>query len=66
LTERMDLYFGVVVTLMFLAGCFLVAVSMRERLEERKRQRVWNSRPGPGQAQKAIRDETGWRSGERR
>ena len=58
MTERMDLYIGVVVTLMFLAGCFLVVISVRERLEERRRQRVWNRRPSPGHAQKTIHDES--------
>ena len=41
MTERMDLYIGVAVTLMFLAGCFLVIVRVRERFEERRRQRGW-------------------------
>jgi len=36
-TEQMDLYIGVAATLMFLAGCLLVVVSVRERLEERRR-----------------------------
>jgi hypothetical protein len=39
LTEQMDLYIGVAATLMFLAGCFLVVVSVRERFEERRRWR---------------------------
>jgi hypothetical protein len=39
LTEQMDLYIGVVVLLMFLAGCFFIAVSLRERSEERRRLR---------------------------
>ena len=37
--ERIDLYLGVVVTLMFLAGCVLIVVSARERSEERRRWR---------------------------
>ena len=37
LTEQLELYLGVVVTLMFLAGCFLTVVSVRERSEERRR-----------------------------
>jgi hypothetical protein len=37
LTERIDLYIGAVVTLMFLAGCFLAVVSIRQRSRERKR-----------------------------
>jgi hypothetical protein len=40
LTEQIDLYIGVAVTLMFLAGCFLVVVSLRERFEERRRWRA--------------------------
>ncbi len=43
MTERVDLYIGVVVTLMFLAGCCLVVVGMRERLKERRRERVWTA-----------------------
>ena len=39
MTERMDLYLGVVVALMFLAGCFVSLVSIRERSEERRRWR---------------------------
>lgn len=39
LTEQMDLYLGVVVTLMFLAGCFFIVGSVRERSEERRRWR---------------------------
>jgi hypothetical protein len=39
LTEQMDLYIGVAVILMFLAGCFLVVVSVRERFEEHRRWR---------------------------
>jgi hypothetical protein len=39
LTERFDLYLGVVVTLMFLIGCVLIVVSARERSEERRRWR---------------------------
>jgi hypothetical protein len=42
-TERVDLYIGAVVTLMFLAGCFLVVVGMRERFKERRRERVWTA-----------------------
>jgi len=33
----MDVYLGVVVTLMFLFGCFLIVVSIRRRSEERRR-----------------------------
>ena len=29
LTERMDLYLGLVMTLMFLAGCVLIVLSVR-------------------------------------
>jgi hypothetical protein len=43
LTERMDLYLGVAVTLMFLAGCFLIVLSLREQFEKRKCQRIWTS-----------------------
>jgi hypothetical protein len=39
LTERMDLYIGVAVTLMFVAGCSLAVVSVRQRSEERRRWR---------------------------
>ena len=39
LTERMDLYIGAVATLMFLAGCVLTILSVRERSQERRRQR---------------------------
>jgi hypothetical protein len=45
-TEQMDLYIGVVVSLMFLAGCFLVVISARERSEERRRQIVETLPPG--------------------
>ena len=43
LTERMDLYLGLVMTLMFLAGCVLIILSVRERSEERKRRRGWTA-----------------------
>ena len=37
MTEQIDLYIGVVVTLMFLAGCFLTVVSARDRADKRSR-----------------------------
>jgi hypothetical protein len=37
--EQMDLYVGVIVTLMFLAGCFFIIVSVPERSEQRGRWR---------------------------
>jgi hypothetical protein len=37
LTERMDVYLGVILTVMFLAGCFLVVVATRERTKARSR-----------------------------
>jgi hypothetical protein len=37
LTERMDVYIGAVVILMFLAGCFFVFLAARERSEARRR-----------------------------
>ena len=43
MTEQMDLYIGVAVTLMFLAGCFLVVVRVRERFEERRRWQGWTA-----------------------
>jgi len=39
----MDLYLEVAVTSMFLAGCFLIVLSLREQFEKRKRQRIWTS-----------------------
>ena len=39
MTEQMNLCLGVVVALLFLAGCFLAVVSVRERSEERGRWR---------------------------
>jgi hypothetical protein len=48
LSERMDLYLGAAVTLMFVAGCFLIVLSLREQFEKRKRQRIWTSvKPRP-------------------
>jgi hypothetical protein len=35
--ERIDFYLLAVVTFMFLAGCFLMVASARERAEERRR-----------------------------
>jgi hypothetical protein len=40
LNERFDIYISAVVILMFLAGCFLVVVSARERIRELRR---WQS-----------------------
>ena len=37
MTERMDLYIGVVVILMFLAGSFFAVLAARERSEARRR-----------------------------
>jgi len=37
MTEQMDVYLGLVLSLMFLAGCFLVVVSVRQRSAERRR-----------------------------
>lgn len=37
LTERMELYLGVIVTVMFLIGCFLTVLGIRERSEQRRR-----------------------------
>lgn len=39
MTEQMDLYLGVIVALMFLSGCFVIVVSVRERSEELRRLR---------------------------
>ena len=33
----MELYLGVILTLMFLIGCFLTLVGLRERSEKRRR-----------------------------
>lgn len=41
MTEQMDLYLAIVVTLMFLSGCFLIVLSVREQLEKRGRERSW-------------------------
>jgi len=41
LAEQIDLYIGVVVTLMFLAGCFLTVLSARDRAEKRSRWLDW-------------------------
>ncbi len=35
LSERMDVYLGVAVTLMFLAGYLLIVLSLREQFEKR-------------------------------
>jgi hypothetical protein len=32
LSERMNLYLGVAVTLMFVSGCFLIVLSLRETI----------------------------------
>ena len=37
LADRMELYLGVILTLMFLIGCFLTVVGLRERSEKRRR-----------------------------
>ena len=56
----MDLYLGVAVTLMFVFGCFLIVLSLREQSEKRKRQRIWTSvKPG---RQKARHYESQWKS----
>jgi hypothetical protein len=47
LTERIDLYVGVVVSLMFLAGCFLMIISVRERIEQRARGRFDDGKDRP-------------------
>ncbi len=63
MTERMDLYIGVVVTLMFLAGCFFIVVSVRKRSEERRRWQhptAVESRPA---RKKASDYEPEWKSG---
>jgi hypothetical protein len=50
----MDLYLGVAVTLMFLAGCFLIVLSLREQFEKRKCQGIWTSvKPRPPAESKA-------------
>ena len=41
MTEQMDLYLAIIVTLMFLSGCFLIVLSVREQLEKRGRERSW-------------------------
>ena len=51
----MDLYLGVAVTLMFVSGCFLIVLSLREQFEKRKRQRIWTSvKPRPPGESKAL------------
>ena len=52
----MDLYLGVVLTLIFLSGCFLIVLSVREQLEKRRRERSW-FRLSPGNPQKVGHDE---------
>ena len=37
MTEQMNVYLGMALSLMFMAGCFLIVVSVRERFEERRR-----------------------------
>jgi hypothetical protein len=39
----MDLYLRVAVALMFLCGCFVIVLSVREQLEKHRRQRSWVS-----------------------
>lgn len=39
MTDQMELYLGMVVTLMFLAGCFLIVLSVRERFDKHRRER---------------------------
>ena len=51
MTEQMDLYLGVVMTLMFLFGCFLTVLSIRQRSEERRRW-LGSTMPGSGRTQK--------------
>lgn len=41
MTEQMNLYLAIIVTLMFLSGCFLIVLSVREQLEKRGRERSW-------------------------
>lgn len=41
MTEQMNLYFAIIVTLTFLSGCFLIVLSVREQLEKRGRERSW-------------------------
>jgi len=48
LSERMDLYLRVAVTLMFVAGSFLIVLNLREQFGKCKRQRIWTSvKPRP-------------------
>lgn len=56
MTERMDLYLGVALALMFLGGCFLIVLSVREQFEKRRRERSW-ARLDSGHLQKASHDE---------
>jgi hypothetical protein len=60
-TEQMDLYLGVVVSLMFLAGCFVIAIRAHERSEERKRLQG-STATKPRLPQKASHDEPEWKS----
>jgi hypothetical protein len=54
LGERMHLYLGLAVTLMFVAGCYLIVLSLREQFGKRKRQRIWTSvKPRPPAESKA-------------
>jgi len=62
LTERMELYVGVAVALMFLAGCFLVIVRVRERFEERRRQGGWAVARPPATRRKQAIYEPKWKS----
>ena len=41
MTEQMDLYLGLGVTLMFLSGCIVMFLSVREQLEKWRRERSW-------------------------
>ena len=47
MTEQMNLYLAIIVTLMFLSGCFLIVLSVREQLEKRGRERCWVSAQSP-------------------
>lgn len=56
MTEQMNLYFAIIVTLTFLSGCFLIVLSVREQLEKRGRERSWYGL-SPGAPQKVTRNE---------
>jgi hypothetical protein len=57
LSERMDLYLGVAVTLMFLAGCFLIVLACVNNLKSASA-RESGLQLSPGRPQKASHHES--------